>query len=973
MQTQAQNSQDDLAYYQPITHPIEPDEDALDEFYIEPPKAQRDTGGSDDLAQPNGELNGQGDALSALEAQREQNNVAPSKRYPEKTFSPNACLLYALEKTGHTHALPPNDPRRANPMSFQHASLQAILAKYILATADSKETSGFQLSIFRVETSYFQTEERNYLHSQGYDTDDLADWAALLMAKDVHVPATVLFGPQRKKQSWPPLFLLLFVLRRQTMQARTLQILVSYTWTLLQRREADLSAVDRSTVFIIFVRLLRHARLVWPEAVVNIARIISTYLRVPASNDDRGNTQDMTRHSRISALYNRTLSLLAEPVALHPFKSSVYQEIAQFDLLHAMASQRPPLRIGREGYEALTRVLLSRTKTERERDWTSLQAPSWPPWKRSKTGVDETKDLAYGSSRAAISLKRMVEAGYADGVWADIAKLYAGRDVDGSPVVQTRTLLPKPRWASADARVWEARIKTTRTVREAWACFLAHKESRAPPSQLVYSAMIVKLLVGNKQNAKTSKEEARSSDSHDGTADSQSHKVQPGDAIEPLPEPKYPGDLTYVPTEPPSPAELFSQMLDEGLEPKDALIAQMLRYARTVDDGLTLLDNAGPRYSPWLKLLASGDEVDPKALEDIPDRVFSAFILLLCRVPRSPLRLICTVRHPKGASPSGGRDWTLKRDSPPLHAMRLLFVRQSIKRQLWAAVLDALGDGLAQLTFGGRAESTEREAILKLQSMRRALAMMKRFGVEPDAACLMAVSVGVENAAIASHRVTRPDEASNRSTDWTTVVEDLSDLHLRGIALRPWRGETKAEAAQIETQAARFLRALFHGVVSGGEIGEAAASTPLDSDVSPIPRLLAIPSAGELHAYARALGVLGDHEGLWSLVQWMAEHHDALWVQVLEETGGKRRWLRLLTAIRVFLECPQHDRRIVEAGLSRKVRPADEELIALVRDKVNSMQDWNWPGKTLVWQYTAKRTGAVEKEKPRRPSITDYI
>lgn len=94
-------------------------------------------------------------------------------------------------------------------------------------------------------------------------------------------------------------------------------------------------------------------------------------------------------------------------MSLHPFKSSIYQETAQFDILDAMASQTPPLRIARDGYEALARVLLSRTKTERERDWVSLQSPSWPPWKRAKTGVDEAKDLAYGSSRAAITLQRM--------------------------------------------------------------------------------------------------------------------------------------------------------------------------------------------------------------------------------------------------------------------------------------------------------------------------------------------------------------------------------------------------------------------------------------------------------------------------------------------------------------------------------------------------------------------------------------
>lgn len=289
--------------------PVKPNDDPLEDFSVGPPEIHRDLTKYNHPLQSTSKLEKYEDAPSELENQGESKHGA--RRVPETMFSPNACLLYALEETGNVHAIPPKDGRRANPMSFQEPSLQAILAKQILVMADSKETSGFQVLAFDIGESLLDAEDRAYLHSQGYNTDDLIEWASLLIAKDIYVPAMVLYGPQQKEESWPPIFLFLFVLRRQTIHARTLQVLLSHAWALLQSRTAYLTAVDRSTVFTIFNRLLQHTRKVWPEAIVNIARIISTYLRLPHSDEQETGPQDTKHHAAISRQYNRTLSLLA--------------------------------------------------------------------------------------------------------------------------------------------------------------------------------------------------------------------------------------------------------------------------------------------------------------------------------------------------------------------------------------------------------------------------------------------------------------------------------------------------------------------------------------------------------------------------------------------------------------------------------------------------------------------------------------
>ncbi|KAJ9624105.1 hypothetical protein H2203_005554 [Taxawa tesnikishii (nom. ined.)] len=171
-----------------------------------------------------------------------------------------------------------------------------------------------------------------------------------------------------------------------------------------------------------------------------------------------------------------------------------------------MATHDPPLVINREGYRGVIRVQLARKKTAEEEEWAQLKSPSWPPWKEERTGMDAYIGVERGISRAGEVLARMQEAGYPLEEWEYVAQIYAGWDTDRSPTIQTRTIAPAPFSQNVKAQIWAARIDSTRTVYEAWACFLACEEESIKLRQEVYFAMFQKLTSESKRRQQALKE-----------------------------------------------------------------------------------------------------------------------------------------------------------------------------------------------------------------------------------------------------------------------------------------------------------------------------------------------------------------------------------------------------------------------------------------------------------------------------------
>ncbi|MBE7180121.1 MAG: hypothetical protein INR71_02750 [Terriglobus roseus] len=823
-------------------------------------------------------------------------------------------------------------------------------------------------------------------------------WATVLLADDVYSAAARIFIPRREGTRPPPNFLYLLVLDRAVLTAQTLQLLLKHAWEQLrgettsatvaeqprdstkneqdnlqdhfEHERADISTgpeiatlapnasvVDGASIVHIVTRLLRHARAVWPEGIVDIARIIPAHVHANIADPKQPTMSNLRRLSRLSSVYNRILCLLAEPASAHPFKSTIYQEEAQFDLLRSMAAHRPPLKIAEKGYKAVVSVLLARPKTERERDWASLQAKSWPPWKVNRTGLDEAKDAEYGSSRAVVAMRRMMEAGYGAGDWGTIAKVFAGWDPDGSPTVQTRTLLSPGHPGDVSTEVWKARIKTTRTVREAWACFLSYRASGCRLSPLVYSAMISKLQLGQNVSAPALEPGQRSHESRE--ENDVADIVLPGDTPMPFPEPVNPSDVTYVPSEPPSASELFQEMLDKDVHVSNELVAQLVRNSSTIEEGIGFLDTAGDQYRKWMHILASGDNLDRGMVRKIPRVIVAAFVTLLCRAARDPLHLVSVRAREAGSSSAGTPDWRLRRESPPLHAIHLLSLRKDAYTGLWATVLTALGDFGLRLGVGeaARTRSGEEDAMHKLRAARRVLETMRSRNLAFDTTCLRAMSKVVENAALSEYRMRLERRRVPHSPVWGTEIALLANMHSRDTGPQPADMQVARDTTPVTTRASHFLRRLFHEIVSGS--ASSPGAPPHATSAASPPPLLAVPSPAQLHAYARALGVLGDHEGLWSLAQWLATHRAALWALVGEEGGGgRRRWAALLAALRVFLDCPGRDARVRAAGKGAvgRLEPAGGELRALVCDRLAGVEEWRdlWPGREDVAWYLEK-------------------
>jgi hypothetical protein len=114
-----------------------------------------------------------------------------------------------------------------------------------------------------------------------------------------------------------------------------------------------------------------------------------------------------------------------------------------------------------------------------------------------------------------------------------------------------------------------------------------------------------------------------------------------------------------------------------------------------------------------------------------------------------------------------------------------------------------------------------------------------------------------------------------------------------------------------------------------------ASNSPLT-----VPSILHIPSPGTLHVFVRALGCVGDDEGLLYLLHWMGQSADQLKEAAEEHSNGHKMMRRTLTAIRVFLE-RQHrmDTRV----------PSD--LVMQEAYDLISRTGWDWPSDAEVEEY----------------------
>ncbi|MCJ1425773.1 hypothetical protein MMC29_003673 [Sticta canariensis] len=329
--------------------------------------------------------------------------------------------------------------------------------------------AGTTTSFLRV----FNDENLAWLSGKGYDIRDLTIWDWILTAESAEQAAIRLTALSQHRHSNItagnpiPTFVLLFLLRRQDFSSRSLRLLLEHAWDRLShqrslRGDAEGSAgslqnkgngvanqffyseMSEPTIFLMVVRFLRQARIVWPAAMVSISAMMTKYITGTSIQSDSspGVFTEQTS-ARLTFQYNKMLSLLALPSSLNPFTSAIHHQRAQFCVLKRMREFQPALIVTREGCRGVVSVQLALKKTPREREWARRKALSWPPWKEERLGIDSDIGVEHGISRAGEALLREREAGYAARPWEDAARLLTGWDTDYSPTIQTRALIKR--------------------------------------------------------------------------------------------------------------------------------------------------------------------------------------------------------------------------------------------------------------------------------------------------------------------------------------------------------------------------------------------------------------------------------------------------------------------------------------------------------------------------------------------------
>lgn len=859
------------------------------------------------------------------------------------------------------------------------------------------------------------------LESKGYGPEDLVTWAWIFAAPDAERATTRLSmamisrSARGSRPTVVPTFVFMSLLRRRHINAKTLRLLLIYAENRLrgprpglrpdmspgrgpaavnlelrlsmlrETARLNLSKMDEKTIVVMVIRLLRHARRVWPQAMVNIADMITGFVDGGIVPVRQGRLRS-EKVARLTFIYNRMLSLVSLPSPMGPFRMVPYHQRAQLNLIGRMAAFEPPLPVTEEGYRAVVKIQLAHMKTDRERRWGDGQAKSWPPWKEERLGIETDEGSEEGVSRAAETLARMREAGYPGGRWERAASILAGWDTDQSPTIQTRAILrrgppgwrrsrlrlapapapPSPDAEDDDPSVWAARITATRTVQEAWACFLVCDDRGVPFTREIYEAMFPKLVFERKRTTKKSPSERRCLDP------GPTRGGRPGDGKEVFAAPLSPSEGVYVRSEPPELSDLFDRMIKEGTRPSERCLAFLVSHADSSALALHFLRSSGLLANESLHALtdlrwdAMHDDSAKLLLREIPEPIFEAYVKLLCRLP-TPVLCGLSAEQPRYPLAAWGQvtaqSLNSVGDSPLRQVFRLVYTRQSTRRPAWNALMAALARRFVRVA---RRYSPEQSPpwhdLMTWRLLCKIMSQMDALGLEVDVQSFRILCVGLQKAVVACRELKRrpppKDEECLTLPYWYTRLEQGS----------PQRVRLQSQAQEILDESPRYIKSVFATLVGlraapderPNALTEHISAGPADDlpveIPASLPPLLHVPGPTQIHSFIRALGLLGDHHGLVSLVHWMSVFEFDLDAAVQELSNGEKAQRRCLIALRMFLEGTWVDGQDDDGASSDEAARAPEELITRARDIVNRIDHWNgWPEDHQIDAY--RQTG----------------
>ena len=912
--------------------------------------------------------------------------------------SPSKELVAALAEGGYDFAVPRSYPnkkdltnvspdtlrtKRARDSRWylrnQHVRLPSILARYMSRIHKIDEellehAHHYDNDILRT----FDEMTLSSLKCKGYDVEDVMTWAWVLTTKSSEHAARLLDAwwraveekdsTSRKKV---PLFLLLFFLRRPHITASALKMLMKHAEDLLRYAQRSFEPSRFSTLFersivILAVRLLRHARLVWPQAMDSVAAIITTYVHGGHVYGDLFTVQEMdeTASAHLSFIYNRFLKLFSLASSQHPFLSIPFHQRAQFNLLERMDRFNPPLIITREGYQAITSLQLAHRKTYSEREWAQAKAQSWPPWKEDKLGIDSDRGVDMGTSRATNSLSKMYESGYGPQGWEPGAEILSGWDTDRSPTIQVRmhthsvkrlhltTKGSKPDLEEREISpgVWAARIRATRTVNESWASFIACKKELGIVPASIYCAMLERLVEDRRRRGREDRAGAHHRPDATMSTDLQ---VLPGDGKETFAAPPDPREGIHVSTPAPSIHELFDTMIAEGHQPGGRFLTIMLRGAQGFAEGLTYIKYSTISEDTKDLLLAqklkSQEEVRD-TLQNLPNHVFAAYIRHLARFGASLSKnKSLTVISEK----SRHRYWNAAFD-PLKHAHRLVCLARPYYRAVWQELLDGFSKkepNTKEVSFdtGGYFED-----LVVWNLVLNAVRHMREVDIEFDFLGFFVVCRSVEKIVRASQIVLLSTGISIDSADTGSNLVDAERTFEEEML-----DEARSSAEELLAQAIPFAKSLFEEA-SGTLLTKISPQSTVAAE--PLPQLLYVPRGHDLHAFVRVLGLAQDFVGILELVKWMFRHGTEIRAFSRENANGQRLLRRTLVATRVFLEGkPLDDVNGEDQVENAWCKTAPEHILQEAYSIIDNEDGWGeWPTDEEAAQY--RKVGKISKD-----------
>lgn len=881
-------------------------------------------------------------------------------------------------------------------------SLASLLAKYIEHTNNfnkSEETActDGQPTIEATEESVddifsdlsflklFNDQNLSWLREKGYEFTDLATWKWILTAQSADRGVMRLMLADQRSHNisggkFVPTFILLLLLRRRDFNARGLRLILETTWKRLLHQSPDKSGkapagqlvypeIFEGTIMIIVVRLVRQARRVWPAALMSIAEIMTKYIigqrnwRKPMPHGEHEDYKESTL-ALLSFVYNRMLSLLSIPSNMAPFKSQIYHQRAQHIILLRMKRFQPALAITREGYRAVTSVQLQHPKTQSEREWAKMKSLSWPPWKESKLGINEDIDVEYGTSRAGLSLMQSREAGYPEQAWEKAAGVLAGRDTDGSPTIQTRAFLTRKglfnhsesvdtltkKAAKPDHTLWAMRIRATRTVDEAWDCFLSYKSQKESWDGLltnmsrdklwdakpVYYAMCEKIVFGARR---LNRPQNRYKDLSRCEA-----VALPGDGKETYSAPG-PQQAIYVRTPAPSINEFFDIMTENKVKPTGRLLGLLLANAKTFTMGLKYLHASSLKFSTIQALLGRGvltPEFQKAELVRMGEYLFTDFIKFLSNFA-SPFSGGATKHSLEGVfSEKAARKLNRKNIDALPHAFHLVMTRKPFYRPPWNWLLYALVRR-ERSTNKVRDHSRNLISVLAWKDLCRIVAQMHEIGLDIDFRGFQNLCIGLESSIRASHRLLlHESERSEHSSDQSFVLEH----------------DSKTLVNFVTITGPVFLKTRFNTLVGkqvGFEVPTDQASE-LSNTIEVLQGPTEMPKPAHIHAFIRVLGFCRDFDGLLDLVGWMSDSAPSQFLAVADEPmPGHSLARRCIVAVRVFLERSWEEISIEEPereGLDDDQCIAPPEILDKAMSIIARHEGWGgWPTDEEVKVY----------------------